>query len=126
MKTTVRTEWEKHALTPGEVWAGVVKGKEGERDHHLILLPGEAEKVNHAQAIEFAKKAGGELPNRREQALLYANCKEEFTPNWYWSSETHASDGDYAWLQDFSHGGQGNGRKSYDGRARAVRRIPIE
>jgi len=126
MKTTIRSEWEKHALAPGEKYAGIITGKDGAPDHHVILLPGEAESVNWAQAKEFATKAGGELPTRREQALLYANCKEDFQPNWYWSGEQHASYESYAWLQYFSDGHQFNGHKGIKHRARAVRRITIE
>ena len=78
-------------LKPEEHYAGIILGKDGEPDHHLILLAGEAESVNWAQAKDFAAKAGGELPTRREQSLLFANLKEQFQPRWYWSGEQHAS-----------------------------------
>ena len=62
---------------------------------------------------------------RREQSLLYANLKSEFEEAWYWSCEEHASDGSYAWGQSFYFGSQSITHKSYEGRARAVRRLPL-
>lgn len=112
-------------LMPGEHYAGLIVGKEGEASYHLILLPGEAESVNWANAKKFAANSGGELPSRREQALLYANCKEQFAGAWYWSSEQRASDSAYAWMQIFSNGYQSDHRKGCALRARAVRRLAI-
>ena len=112
-------------LKAGEHYAGILLGKNGEPDHHLILLPGEAESVNWAQAKEFSAKAGGELPTRREQSLLFANLKEQFQPRWHWSGEQHASDSDCAWVQDFYSGNQDSYHKDDNYRARAVRRLVI-
>lgn len=112
-------------LKPGERYAGIVLGKDGVPDHHLILLPVKAEDVTWEQAKGFAKEAGGELPTRREQALLYANLKEEFEPQWYWSCEQHASHSNYAWTQYFNYGDQLYGLKASGFRARAVRRLVI-
>jgi len=113
-------------LKKGETYAGIILGKNGEPDYHLVLLPGEATDVNWADAKVFAKKAGGELPNRREQSLLYANLKEEFKPNWYWSGEAYASDARYAWYQYFGYGDQYFHHFDFQCRARAVRRLIIE
>jgi hypothetical protein len=113
------------ALQPGERYAGTLLTPEGLISHHLILLPGETTNTNWADACTWATKAGGELPTRREQALLFANLKAEFQPRWYWSSETYEDedDGSSAWYQYFGLGTQNNTRKSYEGRARAVRRV---
>jgi hypothetical protein len=113
-------------MARGEEYAGMIVGKDGEASYHLILLPGEAESVNWQQAQEFAKEAGGSLPTRREQSLLFANLKEQFKEAWYWSSEQHASNSDYAWYQYFSDGNQDNNHTSNELRARAVRRLVIE
>ena len=113
-------------LKAGEHYAGIALGEDGEPDHHLILLAGEAESVNWAQAKDFAAKAGGELPTRREQSLLFANLKEQFQSCWYWSGEQRASISDCAWVQYFGSGGQSSGgRKNGGCRARAVRRLVI-
>jgi hypothetical protein len=113
-------------LAPDEHYAGIITGKDGDLSYHLVLLPGEAESINWADAGAWAKAQGGELPTRSEQALLYANLKEEFKPDYFWSSEQHAAYSDCAWLQDFDYGSQYTDDKSYEGRARAVRRLTIQ
>lgn len=111
-------------LRAGEIYAGIILGKDGMDAHHVILLPGEIEGTwKEAQA--FAEKAGGVLPSRREQALLYANLKEEFKEAWYWSGEAHVSASDYAWCQDFFDGYQYYTNKGNKCRVRAVRRVSI-
>ncbi|MBS1198122.1 MAG: hypothetical protein H6R18_1907 [Proteobacteria bacterium] len=66
----------------------------------------------------------GELPDRTESALLFSTIKDEFNPEWYWTREQHASNSDYAWIQDFGDGYQ-DSNESFEGRARAVRRLEI-
>lgn len=124
-QSTAKAQFLKDNLKPGEHYAGLILGKDGNPDYHLILLPGEAEHVTWNDAIKWAKATGGELPNRREQALLYANLKEEFHPVWYWSGEQHAAYPGCAWMQYFYDGGQDTYHKSYQPRARAVRRFEI-
>ncbi|BEV15099.1 DUF1566 domain-containing protein [Herbaspirillum sp. DW155] len=123
--STAKTAWLAENQREGEIYAGLLLGKNGEPDQHIFLLPGEAEGVNWAAAKEWAAKTGGDLPTRREQSLLFANCKEAFQPRWYWSGEQHAAYSSYAWYQDFSYGGLSNDGTSYEGRARAVRRLAI-
>ncbi len=111
-------------LHPGEHYAGMVLHPDGHLMHHLVLMaanPGK--KLEWQEAMEWAKRIGGELPTRQEQALLYANCKPHLKPEWHWSSETHADDASYAWSCYFGNGYQGHDHKSYDGCAVAVRRI---
>jgi len=110
-------------LQPGEHYAGLVLAADGTVSHHLVLLPDQADNVSWQDAQAWATSIGGELPTRQEQALLYANLKGKFEPRWYWSSETHEEDGSYAWLQYFNFGDQLGNHKSYEGRARAVRRF---
>jgi hypothetical protein len=113
-------------LKPGEHYAGIILGDDGKPSHHLILLPGDVDDVTWAQAKEFAEKAGGELPTRREQALLFANLKDQFEDRYYWSSEQHASYDGCAWYQYFVYGYQNYDSKSAEVRARAVRRLTIQ
>lgn len=113
-------------LRPGEVYAGILLGKNGEPDYHLILLPGEKSNINWNKAKEWASSIGGQLPDRREQRVLFANVKEEFAEAWYWSGTPHAGDTDYAWYQTFLNGYQGFSHKSNYFRARAVRRLIIQ
>jgi hypothetical protein len=112
-------------LAPGEEYAGVILGKDGEQSHYLILLPGDKENISWHDANKWAVSIGGSLPTRREQALLYSNLKEQFECTYYWSSEEHASDSDYAWCQYFNLGYQTLTTKSSELRARAVRRLTI-
>jgi hypothetical protein len=113
-------------LQAGEHYAGVILGADGAPSHHLILLPGDTDDVTWAQAKEFAEKAGGNLPTRQEQALLFANLKGQFEERYYWSSEQHASYDDCAWNQVFTNGLQYDYYKSAELRARAVRRLTIQ
>ncbi len=112
-------------LAPGEHYAGLILGKDGESSYHLILLPREKENINWTDALQWAKEQGGELPNRREQSMLYANLKEEFKESWYWSNTQHASLSGSAWCQNFDYGHQLNIPKGNELRARAVRRLSV-
>lgn len=123
MKTTSVIASVRASLNDGEVYAGIVIGKNGADDHHLILLPGEVGDVNWTAAKAWAAEQGGELPTRREQSLLYANASEEFKRDWYWSSEEDGSG--WAWCQGFYYGNQYDYYKDDSLRARAVRRLVI-
>lgn len=116
----------------GGIYAGVARGRDGDPDYHLILNDDvAAEEINWDGAMTWAKGislrgfSDYALPTRKEQALLGANVPEHFQSEYYWSCEPHASDADYAWLQNFGDGLQGGGHKSNTCRARAVRRLPI-
>ena len=115
-------------LASGEHYAGLVIGKDGEPSYHLVLLPGQADDITWDKAMEWASNQGGEyvasLPTWREQALLYANLKEEFEERAYWSCE--ADESVWAWYQNFDYGRQYLCRKSLELRSRAVRRLVIE
>jgi hypothetical protein len=111
----------KAQLREGELYAGVILGKDGAPDQHIALLPGET-RGTWEQANEWAASVGGELPTRREQSLLFANLQEEFEDAWYWSGEQYGSHN--AWLQYFVNGSQDYyDFRDYSGRARAVRRF---
>ncbi len=112
-------------LQEGEIYAGLILGKDGASDYHLFLQSGEAVDVTWPDAIAWANEKGRSLPTRAEQALLFANLKEQFQPLWYWSGEQYGPSSSTAWSQNFNGGTQVNGLKSYEGRARAVRRLEI-
>ena len=117
-------------LAPGEHYAGLIIGKDGEPSYHLVLLPGQADDITWEKAMEWASKQGGDsvasLPTRREQALLYANLKEEFEERAYWSCEAHESESGWAWYRYFGDGHQNHTNRHGELRARAVRRLAIE
>ena len=110
-------------LNPGEHYAGLMLGKDGQPDHHLILLPGDVDELNWEDAKKWAAEQGGELPTHREQSLLYANLKDEFQGTWYWSAEAHERESGWAWYQTFHDGDQGRYPQYDELRARAVRRL---
>ena len=111
-------------LAAGETYAGIVLAENGTPSHHLVLLKGD-KALTWEKAKEFAEKAGGELPTRQEQALLFANCKKQFKSDWYWSGEAYASASGFAWYQSFLTGNQSLSAINIKLRARAVRRLPI-
>lgn len=113
------------ALNEGEYYSGIILGKDGEADYHLIMLPSEAVDINWQDANTWAAEQGGELPTRREQSLLFANLKEQFQPRWHWSCEGHESRAYFAWSQYFVDGSQHYGSKDDEDCARAVRRVEI-
>lgn len=121
-----KAQFLKDDLNPGEHYAGLIRGKEGKPDYHLILVPGEPQKRLTWDAAKLWAAKIGDLPTRREQSLLFINLKEQFKPEWYWSGEQHASLSNYAWGQIFDYGSQYNLNKRCEGRARAVRRLEIQ
>jgi len=109
-------------LAEGEIYlCGIVDAK-GDIEH-TILLPGENGRAPWKDQLDWAKSIGGDLPSRVEQALLFANCRDQFERDWYWSNEPDGSG--WAWFQDFYDGDQGSYRQGGELRARAVRRLPI-
>jgi hypothetical protein len=115
----------------GGIYAGLARGENGAPDAHLVLatVPA-AEGVTWQAAIDWAAGLDHEghsdwaLPTRWESALLYANVRDQIdTDGWYWTRTPHEKDGSCAWNHYFHHGTQDYTRKSYEGRARAVRRL---
>lgn len=120
-----KQQWMWENLKDDEFYAGIVLGKNGKPDYHLVLLPAKTDRLTWAKAKTWAAKVGGELPTRSEQAILYGNLKSEFESAWYWSGERNAAYSVCAWLQYFGNGHQDYYHKSDEYRARAVRRIYI-
>ena len=112
-------------LSEGETYVGCIGDALGNL-HHVILLPGDNNDATWEAQMEWAKSIGGDLPNRIELAMLWANHRDQFQKDLYWSNETHHSEDGWAWYQYFTHGGQCSFHKSYKFRARAVRRLAIE
>ena len=106
-------------LKDGELWAGIIV-RDSKPHHHVILLPGEIEDSHWQNSMDWASSIGGMLPDRCEQALLFANLKDQFKEEWYWSGAQDASDSDSAWRQFSGSGGQYICDKDCRLRARAV------
>jgi len=116
-------EIQKPELQSGETYIGAITSAAGVTTH-LILLPGETS-GNWKKCMEWAGSLGGDLPSRVEQALLFADFKDQFQDDWYWSNTEFSTAS--AWYQDFYYGNQSTYHKvsSYC-RARAVRRLIIQ
>ena len=109
----------------GGSYAGISRGESGEPDGHIIWLDDiPSGKLNWPDAVKWAKSLGdgARLPTRFESPLLYANLRDQVSPeDWYWTGTQYSAIS--AWSQLFHGGGQYYGRKSSEGRARAVRRF---
>jgi hypothetical protein len=119
------------AALDGGRFIGVTTTKDGTHAA-VVLLPDTPDKrLTWADATAWAQAVGGQLPTRPVAALLYANAKDAHERAWHWTAdELHADTGDaddasYAWGCYFGSGTQYSYRKSYEGRARAVRLIPL-
>jgi hypothetical protein len=127
----LRTTEEKERTKIGElgehgIYAGIARGPEAGDDYILEVLEQEPEgRLTWQDAKKWAESVGGELPNRREAALLFANVPELFESAWYWTSEQSAGLEAYAWYQGFDYGYQDDPHKGNELRARAVRRLPL-
>lgn len=116
----------------GGIYAGLVRGSQGEADYHLVVGEQAPDELSWEAAKHWASERSVdghvdfELPRRKEQAVMFGNVPELFQKTWYWSGEQSASSSDSAWCQYFGYGTQGNLRKDTTLRARAVRRLVIE
>ena len=105
----------------GSAYVGISSDKNGQ-PYALVLLADKPEKdVNWTQAVDWAKRVGGELPNRVDGALMFANIPELFERRLHWLSEQYSSC--TAWHQYFFDGSQDYELKKFEARARAVRRF---
>ena len=124
--TTINTAAITIHLQPGERYAGPVLDADGNVKHHMVLLPNQPEtRLNWSDAKAWATSVGGQLPDRQEQALLYANCKPHLQPKWHWSSEEDEDDASYALGCYFFYGTQYGLHKSFEGSAVAVRLVEV-
>ena len=112
-------------LSEGESYVGCIGDALGNL-YHVILLPGDNDDDTHEAQLEWAKSIGGDLPTRIEQAMLWANHRDQFKKDWYWSNEVHHAESGWAWYQDFYYGSQDIRYHSHEIRARAVRRVKVE
>lgn len=118
-------------VSQGGVYAGVVRGRDGQPDYHLIVGPaiesgGWKKAMDAAAEIEAAGHMDFTLPYRAEQSIQFGNVPELFEKAYYWSREEYAGIPGYAWCTFFDYGGQNLFSKGHACRARAVRRLPIQ
>lgn len=92
-------------LAEGEVYVGAIGDQHG-NVHHVILLPGDSNEASWEEQLAWAKSIGGDLPTRVEQSMLWANCRDQFKKDWYWSNEPYELISGCAWYQYFHDGNQ--------------------
>ncbi len=114
----------------GGIFAGLRNSEDGQGLVALILSPEVTNKrLPWAKAVAWAKKVRTDghkdfsLPDRFESAQLYACVRDHVELGWYWTG-TQSSSG-VAFGQHFVNGSQGYADESYEGRVRAVRRLPL-
>jgi hypothetical protein len=117
-----------HYAPAGGMYAGISRGEDGQPDGHIFLIDYKpTTKLNWDDAVNWAKSLGdgARLPTKVESALLYANLQGQMdAEDWHWTG-TQYSDTFNAWSQDFGDGHQYNRSKTYEARARAVRRLAL-
>jgi hypothetical protein len=120
MKQTVSAN-----LRDGEVYGGIVLGKNGERDYHLFAQTKFIESATFDEVKKYVEKVGGEGATRRDLALLRVNAPEPFGTKVFWSCEQPAAHSTFAWYQYFVNGNQDYDYKTNMLCGVAVRRLFI-
>jgi hypothetical protein len=117
----------------GGIFAGIVLGEVDGQTVNMALILAEARPSKRldwdaamawAKTVEADGHADFELPDRKEQRVLWANVQARFEADWYWSGTQYSRD--LAWSQYFDDGFQDYYVKSYEGLAVAVRRFSIQ
>jgi hypothetical protein len=107
------------------IFSGLTTKKDGTHCAVVLLPAKPSERLDWKAAMKWAEDIDAELPTRPVAALLFANLGDQFEKHWHWTSESCDFDGSYAWNQYFDRGTQLSLHKSYEGRCRAVRLIPL-
>jgi hypothetical protein len=107
----------------GGSFQGILTLPSGAHVAIVLLADKPDEELNWAAAKKWAESVGGELPARPAAAMLFANAKGQFEPEWHWTSEAYS--GSYAWIQYFGGGHQSTYHVGLGNCARAVRMIPL-
>ena len=108
----------------GGLYAGITTGPDGAAYALILLADKPSRRLDWPAAMAWAESLQASLPTRPEGALLFANLGDQFERTWHWLSEQYSA-GD-AWSQYFTDGGQYGSNESFEARARAVRRFPLE
>ena len=115
----------------GGIYAGLVRGENGQPDYHLILDVWESQQEFTWEAAKACAQrviADGHqdftLPSRFESALLYANLRDKINPNyWHWTRTEHSAG--RAFSQSFYGGTQNHNSVLVEAPARFVRRVAL-
>ena len=107
LRKQVAEQQEMTAHQKGEVYAGIILGKDGEPDYHLFAQTKFIDSATFEEVKAYVEKAGGEGATLRDLALLRVNAPEPFgIQKDFWSCEQHAALSGFAWYQHFDNGKQ--------------------
>lgn len=106
----------------GGIFAGITTTREGTHAAVVLLTEQPEQELTWQAAMDWAKEHDAQLPARPVSALLFANVKDQFEEDWYWTCEESSWSPSYAWYQYFGYGAQLYSHKGAEGRVRAVRR----
>ena len=113
------------AALAGGLFAGVTTYRDGTHSAVVLLDDKPSKRLDWGSAMAWAQELQAELPTRPVAALLFHHLPTQFEQVWHWTSEAVEGEGSFAWNQDFGYGTRYVSPKSYEGRARAVRLIPL-
>lgn len=108
----------------GGLYAGITTGPDGAAYALILLADKPSKRLDWPASMAWAETLQASLPTKPEGALLYANLGDQFDHTWHWLSEQSSAGS--AWYQLFGGGLQYTTSKSFEARARAVRRFPLE
>jgi hypothetical protein len=80
---------------------------------------------NNAHSVPRGEEYTPELPAQTSVEAFREGGPDAFASTWYWTSTQHRTYSHYAWHQHFDDGDQDLSHKSYAGRVRVFRRLPI-
>ncbi len=139
---------------PESVYAGVMRGEDGQPDYHLVVLPKATQDARRRPWGEYGKhlegcthrrdgllntqalaaagsdlaakalEAGHYIASQGEAHLIAANVHDLMPSGWYWTSTQYSPDG--AWAQGFESGDSNIDFKTSEFRAVAVRRFVLQ
>lgn len=112
-------EWGKY----GKSIKGACFVNDGAANTKALIAAGECPAAEACHAYRGNGFDDWYLPAQAELNICFANAREHFVKEWYWSSTQ--SSGYSAWLQHFGNGTQHDGPKDYAYPVRAVRRLTI-
>lgn len=108
------------------LYAGIIRGNNGDPDSHLYLVKVSQGRLNLHQAVDWAKEQDGVLCNRRELRLLTVNLGKHLPPNSrIWSRSMPARPG-FGWVINTTNGQEGIFPRNNLLYAIAIRRYPVE
>lgn len=107
----------------GKKITGADSVNDGLANTHALIAHGGHPAAEACTALRSGGFDDWYLPAQAEAMLAFANCRDQFETEWYWTSTQYSAD--YAWVQSFDYGLHDSGPKGDEYRARAVRRVSV-